>query len=203
MTTRRLRPFESTEVRDPDIVAGRKFRFPNPSGVVSMEPIGSGPQLAPRIERAADSPFTRQIINPRFEKISSSRDFTTERYNLTLAAVIGATAVLPPFVMPNDQVGWIQEFRLFVLAQTATTNVTYNIRINQGPVAGFQRTNIPGVANLLAIISNEIRIRIPMGSSVDVLITNNVAQAETVGAHLSGWYHPLSDEIREWGDSGG
>jgi hypothetical protein len=192
--------------RAPDALALRKFRFPpargGPAPDFAPSP-GESPALPPIGEQSGNADFARLIFPPRTEKIPSSRDFTAEDYNVTLAAGAGNTTTSAglAFQLPGDAVGWLQEFRLYVLSQTANTSASWNITINGGPISGFNaRQNPPGVANLVLVITNEMRIRLPMGCLVQITVTNlNANGPWTVGGFLSGWYHPLSDELRVWG----
>jgi len=186
-----------------DVSETQRFRFPNPSGQ-SPPPsfdTGSSPQLPPRGEDAADAPFTRLIFPPRIEKLVASRDFNAQDYQMALAGVVGATVQSAnlSFTVPKDQFGWLQQFTLYILSPTANTRVRFQVRINQGPVPGFDNIeNPPGVAQFILIGYDDMRVRIPTGATVDVLITNLSANAETVGGALGGWYHPEAAELRAW-----
>jgi hypothetical protein len=99
-----------------------------------------------------------------------------------------------------DHVGWLQGFTLYLLSPLATTRLNWAVRINQGPVPGFDNIqNPPGVANFELIITNDMRIRVPNGATVDVAITNLDGAAVTAGSIIQGWYHPSTDELRYFG----
>ena len=152
---------------------------------------------------AAKSPHARLVFPPRIEKLLSSQDFTGADFAMTLPAGVGATVVSTnlQFQVPQSMVGWLQFFSLYVLSQTANTAATFTVRINQGPVAGLTKQNPPGVANLVLREFTDIRVRIPNGGLVDVVVTNlNANGPWTVGGEISGWYHPQADEQRIFGE---
>lgn len=189
--------------RSNDVSETQRFRFPTPSG--SSPPprmdVGMGPQMPPRGEDASEAPFTRLVFPPRIEKLTASRDFNVQDYQMALPGVVGAsiTSAALRFQVPKDQFGWLQQFTLYVLTPTANTRVRWQVRINEGPVPGFDNIeNPPGIANFILIGYDDLRVRIPTAASVDVLITNLSANAEVVGAALAGWYHPEAAELRAW-----
>ena len=154
---------------------------------------------------ADQSPLQRVVFPPRVEKLLSSQDFNAQDWNVTLAAGAGAQAVSTNliFTLPRGMVGWLQNLSIYVLSMTNGTLVTFQLRINQSPVSGFDNLqNSPGVANLFRVDNNDMRIRIPDGAIVDVLFINNNANGPwTVGARIAGWYHPWSDEESTYGHS--
>ncbi len=161
--------------------------------------IGSPPGAA---DIAPSAPFARIVYPPRIEKMLSSQDFTGTDFAITLGAGAGTTAVSTnlQFQLPASMVGWLQFFSLYVLSQTALTAIQFAVRINQNPIAGLTKQNPPGVANLVLREFSDIRVRIPDGALVDVLITNlNANGPWTVGGEISGWYHSKADEERTFG----
>lgn len=163
---------------------------------------GGGP--TGRGNLAAQSSLTRVIDPPMREKLLSSQDFNAEDYALILAAGAGSQVQGPSFTLPETMVGWLQLVWFYVLTPTANTSVSFAVRINGGPVSGFDnQQNPPGVANFVILPFNDLRVRIPNGATVDVLVTNlNANGPWTVGAKLGGWYHALSDEMRVYGEAG-
>jgi len=145
----------------------------------------------------------RLIYPPRIEKLLSSQDFTAQDFTMILGAGIGTTvsSAALSFRLPQSMVGWLQQFSIYVLASLPTTNITFQLRINEGPVAGFSKQPPPGAANIIVIDYNDLRVRVPNGAKVDVLVTNNSAAGPwTVGGVIAGWYHPIADELRIFGD---
>lgn len=157
------------------------------------------PQEAPGV-----SPYVRQISPPWTTKIPASQDFFARDFELSVPVGVGSTvtSVALSFRLPLDHVGWLQQFALYVRGSLATTRLQWTVRINQGPVPGWDnKSNPPGIANLVLITDNGLAKRIPNGNLVDVLITNlDGAAIAGVGGFLAGWYHPKQDELRYWGE---
>lgn len=187
-----------------DVALSRAVESVLPSGMEQCPPIpGMGIQLPPRGPDIPTSTISRIIYPPRIEKLQASVDFSARNYNMALAAGIGNTVASPvlSFTVPTGQVGWLQQFSLYTLTQTAATTVQWTVRINGGPVPGFDAIqNPPGIANFVYITADDMRVRVPGGATVDVLITNvGVGGPWVVGGDLAGWYHPESAEQRAWG----
>lgn len=175
----------------PDVSGGSRF------GALTEQPPGRG-------DVAARSGMQRLIYPPRVEKLASSQDFNVQDFAMTLGAGASTTVTSTNlrFEVPASQVGWLQYFAMYLLTPTASTSAQWTVRINDGPVPGFDnKQNPPGVANLVLIEFNDLRVRLPMGSVVDVLITNlNANGPWTVGGQLAGWYHSYADELRVFGE---
>jgi hypothetical protein len=102
--------------------------------------------------------------------------------------------------MPPTFVGYLQIFGIYILSPTNAQDVTFSLRINGGPVQGWDNVQFPpGVANFVVQNAGDLQVRVPDGATVDVLVTNGSADAWTVGARISGWFHPLSEEQRIYG----
>jgi hypothetical protein len=148
-------------------------------------------------------PFQRVVFPPWVYKLPMSQDFNRNSFSEVLAAVAG-TAITPvalTFELPPNAVGYIQIFGIYTLTQSALTDVTWTLRVNDGPVSGWDNIrNPPGVANLFAQNFSDLQVRIPAGGTVSILITNNTAQGPwTVGGKIAGWYHPEIEEKRIYG----
>ncbi len=194
------------EEQNPDIAASRDFAFPPASGAYTTLPPGQshGPQLPPRGNVPGEAPFSHLQFPPRGEKIAGSVDFRVSDYTLALPAVVGGTVLGPSFRIPKDQVGWLQNNEIYVLAPTAATHFSMAIRINNGPVPGYDDIQMPpGIAFFVRAGDDEMRIRVPNGALVSILFTNISGTAETVGGLLQGWSHPVSAEARVWGPEEG
>ena len=186
-----------------DVRTNRGLAF-TPAGGPECPPLGGyAPAASPTGPSLLDAPPIRLLFPPRVEKLAASRDFNVNTFQLALAAVAGATVTSPllGFQVPKDQVGWLQNMSIYVLAPTALTVVQYTVRINGAPIDGFANLqNSPGILTEYREFINEMRVRLPMGCFVDMLITNLTAAGPwVVGGNLSGWYHPLVAEQRAWG----
>jgi len=187
--------------RAPDQTATRDMRFPSSSGAsIIPRNTGVGPQLPPRDDAPSDAAFVRLQYPPRMEKIPGSIDFNAQTYNLVLPLPAGSVVAGASFRVPKDQIGWLQNAFLWVLTPTAATLVELSIRINGGPVSGFDNIQAPpGIANFIQLPLDEMRVGLPNGCLVETFLTNRGTTAEVVGAGISGWYHPESSEQSAWG----
>lgn len=158
-----------------------------------------------RADVAAFAPMQRIVYPPRIEKLLVSQDFNAQDFAMVLAAGAGSTITSTNlrFEVPASMVGWLQIFSIYVLTPTAATSVQFTLRINEAPVSGWDNIqNSPGVANLYREDYSDLRVRLPMGSVVDVLVTNlNANGPWTLGGKLAGWYHSSADELRVYGDN--
>lgn len=149
---------------------------------------------------AQSSPLVRNIYPPWIYKLPMSVDFNENNFSTALAGVIGTTVIPVTFSVPATFVGYIQIFGIYILNPTASQDVTFTLRINQGPVQGWDNIQFPpGVANFVVQNFGDLQVRLPDGATVDVLVTNNSANAWTIGAKIAGWYHPYSEEKRIYG----
>ena len=147
-------------------------------------------------------PSTRLIYPPRIEKLPESQDFRVQDFTMSLGAGVGdsVTSSELAFTLPRGAVGWLQSASVYVLNMTAAADISFRIRINQGPVQGFADIrNSPGVANLYRENLNEMRVRIPNGATVDIIVVNIAGGAFTVGGMLAGWFHSEQAEIARFG----
>lgn len=173
----------------------RAARLARPTEVLPLEAMDS---------RAADNPAVKSIFPPWREKLTTSKDFNAEDFNMTLPAGVGATVVSANLriQLPQSMVGWLQVFSLYVQGQTPLTQAQWAVRIDNGPVSGFSNVlNPPGTANIVLITSTDLQERVPNNGTVDIIVTNlNASGPWVVGGRLRGWYHPKADELREWGE---
>ena len=178
-------------------------------GLKEMLARHSGQNMGPRIdpdvfrrqEGPADtSPLVRNVYPPWVFKLPMSQDFNVNRFDLALAGVAGAFVTPVEFQMPSTFVGYLQIFGIFILTPLATQDVTFSLLINGGPVQGWDNIKFPpGAANFVVQNFSDLQVRIPDSARVSVRVTNNNANAWTVGAKIAGWYHPQSEEARIYG----
>lgn len=166
---------------------------------------GQNLQITPETFRrptgpATESPLVRNVYPPWVYKLPMSQDFNVNRFDLALAGAAGATVVPVEFNIPSTFVGYLQIFGIFILSPLATQDVTFSLLINGGPVQGWDNVKFPpGVANFVVQNFADLQVRLPDSARVSVLVTNNNANAWTVGAKIAGWYHPQSEEQRIYG----
>ena len=185
------------------VSGNRGMIFTPPSGDPSCDPTpGMAPAPAPRGFDVRNSPTVRLLYPPKVLKLGSSQDFKANDYRVILLAGVG-TFIEPPtlmFQIPKDQVGWLQQFSLYTLNPSAATYASWSIRINGAPVSGYDNVlNPPGIANLVEVFTNNMAVRLGMGTKVQIRITNVDGSGPwTVGGLLAGWYHPRVAETRAW-----
>lgn len=171
----------------------------------SGQNVGNPTLITPAVFRAQrgpaqDAPPVRNIFPPWVYKLPASQDFNSNRFDLALAAAAGATVIPVTFDMPPTFVGYLQIFGIYILSPTALQDITFTLRINNGPVQGWDNIKFPpGVANFVVQNFGDLQVPIPDSAHVDVLVTNNNANAFTVGAKIAGWYHPWNEEQRIYG----
>lgn len=148
---------------------------------------------------AATAMQSRQVYPWWMEKIASAQDFNVQDFAMALPAGIGSTVTSDAlrFRTPASFIAVVQIFGLYLLSPTATTRVQFQLRVNQLPVAGYDNKQFPpGAANFVLQNFSDIRVRVPNGGVVDVLITNLDGAAITVGANIAGWYNSTADAMR-------
>lgn len=195
---KRLRGIDVETTRNMQVATGRGGVMAAPAALREAGAVPRTPDVVP-----GQSPFVRLLYPPRVEKLPASLDFHAQDFAMAVPAVVGGTVTSAAlaFRLPLDHVGWLQQFALYILSPLATTSLRWTVRINQGPVSGFDNIeNPPGAANALVIFTNEMRVRVPNNALVDVLITNQDGAAITAGGVLAGWYHPRVDESRMYGE---
>jgi hypothetical protein len=161
--------------------------------------------VQPQPGNLAGQSVPSRIIFPWWvERPDAALDFTAEDFNVTLAAGVGATATSAnlTFQIPQGMVGVVQIFGIYALNQLATTSVRYDLRINQGPVPGWSKQNLPGIANIFAQDFSDVRVRVMNAGKLDMLFTNlNGNGPWTVGGHIAGWILSQATVQRLGGDS--
>lgn len=171
----------------------------------SGQRVGAQQRVDPSVFRtqagpAETSPLVRNVYPPWVYKLPMSQDFNVNSFASALAAAAGATVIPVTFTLPPTFVGYVQIFGIYILSPLNTQDVTFSLRINGGAVQGWDNIKFPpGAANFVVQNFADLQVRLPNGAQVDVLVTNNNANAWTVGAKIAGWYHPESEEQRIYG----
>lgn len=146
------------------------------------------------------SPLVRNVYPPWVYKLPTSQDFNAEAYDAAIAAAVGATVTITSFQLPPTFVGWIQLFSLYVLSPTANQAVTWQLRINGGPVPGWDNIFFPpGVANFGVRDFSDLQVRVPNGALIEIIGINRSANAWTIGGKVAGWFHAMTEEERIYG----
>lgn len=180
-----------------------KHRAPDMHDLLTGGALGRS-QPSDQLGPGATAPLVRQIFPPWVYKLPTSSDFNAQDFATILAAGAGAqvTAAGWTFRLPATNVGYVQIFGIYVLNQTAATSIAWSLRINESPVPGWSNIqNPPGTANIFVQNYSELQVRVPNGAKVDVLAINqNAGGPWTIGAKINGWYHPLIEERRLYGE---
>ena len=186
--------------RAADINAVREMDFSRPGTRRLPIPGASGPPMPPPLGQSGNAPYTKLVYPPWIEKLAKSVDYRATDFSVAL----GANATIAPltwqFRLPNGQVGFHQQLTFYILQPGVATSVRFTLRINNGPVPGYEAIlSPPGIANFTLRTFNDMRISVPSGALVSVTAINLTANPETVGIDIAGWYHPQSAEERAWG----
>jgi hypothetical protein len=146
------------------------------------------------------SQFSRQIPAPWENPYPFSYQFNRNVFNSALAGAAGATVIPVTFTLPETYMGWLNWFGIYILSNTINQDITFTLRVNDGPVEGYDNWQFPpGAANFVVQNITGVSLKLPVGARVDVLVTNNNANAFTVGAKIAGWYHSEIEENRVYG----
>lgn len=120
----------------------------------------------------------------------------------SLAAVAGTTLVLPGLIYtpPPNMITVLRLVSIFCDVPTQLTNVSYIVRLNGAPVAGFTFRFFPRIAANESVDLSVLLRDIPQNTTLDLLIQNNANTGPwTVGGALSGWSYYKADAIRLYG----
>lgn len=140
------------------------------------------------------------------ERPPFATDFTAIDKATVVAAVAGTVVSLPgtQFRLPTgDFLAVVKAVTIFVNAPGLTLDVDFQVRVNNGPVPGWDRlSSFPRVAANLSIDFGGT-IFVPQGALIEMVAINNAATGPwTVGGQLTGWYLSKADIDRVFGRSG-
>lgn len=140
------------------------------------------------------------------ERPPFATDFLAIEKAEMLAAAAGTIIELPGtvFTLPaGDFIAVIKAVTIFIDAPALTTDVNWQVQINDGPVAGWDRlSTFPRVATNLSIDFGGT-IFVPQGARIRMVAINLAATGPwTVGGQLTGWYLSKADIDRVFGRAG-
>lgn len=162
----------------------------------------SGPPPQPTGEENAtnNAPFTRMQFPPWIEPLPSSLNFYAGAFTTAIPGVVGIEVPIVDFTIPSAQVGYLQNVTQYILTPLDTMRLQWTVKVNGGPVAGFDKLlNPPLQARALYIPLGNLRVRLIQGARVQLVITNLSGVACTAGGEIGGWYHDQLVEQRAWG----
>lgn len=147
------------------------------------------------------------IFLPEDHPIPDAQEFNPSGTTSTVGVETGTAIVLAPqvgsiagFIMlPAGNIGVIRSLTISITNMLTTTNVTFTLTINGGPVPGYAALRMtPRVA---PYVSNEfgepgMRVRVPVSSKIGVVFSNIDGGTYVVGASVGGWYWPEASGTR-------
>lgn len=145
----------------------------------------SGGASAPTVAQGGAGPVVRFL--PDWVPIPSSIEFNTLGQRASTLIESDVELVSAGFTLNPSQLARIASVNLFVVNLTATSQLSFTIKINGGGVDGWTSVAVfPGTTARLAENFGSY-IRVPAGGKVQVFYTNADGGSYTVGAALSGW----------------
>lgn len=157
------------------------FRYPGaPAPPPGAPPGGAGGGLSIR------------PTSPLLDRPPQGTDFYRRGYEP--AATAGTTpAVLPgsAYELPSNEAGVIRSLVLTVNTLLLTSELTWRLRFNGSPVAGWNQLQVvPGAVAYFATSfgPDETQIPVPPGATIDIQVVVADAAAYAIGATYHGWH---------------
>ena len=140
------------------------------------------------------------------ERPPFATDFTAIEKAEVLVAVAGTVLALPGATFqlpPGDFIAVVKAVTIFIDAPTLLTDVNWQLRINNGPVAGWDNlSTFPRVATNLSIDFGGT-VFVSQGAQISMVAINNANTGPwTVGGQITGWYLSRADIDRVFGRAG-
>lgn len=124
-----------------------------------------------------------------------------ERASMTGNGAVVVTQRLAYLETPDGMRGVIRELIYRINDVALTTNVTFNLRFDQGQVQSTRVEVFPKVAStdLIEFDPSVTVLKVPSGSAMDVLVSIAAGDIGTylVGTLFRGWWYP-EDFDRQW-----
>lgn len=160
---------------------------------------GVGAAPPPTVGQGGTGPVVRFL--PDWIPIPSSIEFNTLGQAASVAVENNVELAAAGFTLAATQLARIASVNLFVVNLTASSQLSFTIRINGANVDGWTNVAVfPGNTARLADNFGSY-IRCPMGAKVQVFYTNADGGTYTVGAALSGWKW-LDADGKRWLEQG-
>lgn len=162
------------------------YRIAYPSRTIPVR--GGGSVIAPPLTKAG-TVFTDPGLAPPESQQSFNLDFNQ--------AITGANTTYAPaqlqYKIPDNCYGFIQAITLLLNGITLSSNVLWQLQINGVPVQGFNAMTIlgrDGAASVTKAYDSPLRIAIPVGGQVSIVITNVDGASYTAGTSVYGYFMP-------------
>jgi hypothetical protein len=118
-----------------------------------------------------------------------------------ILAVGPSNTGLAALQMPSRSRGVIRDYTVDIANLLPTSGITFTLRINGVPVAGWRYAQFPfaspHVGVSLIAFSDRNYVEVPNGATVDVLVSVTDAVAYFVGVDFAGWSYP--EDLRYYG----
>lgn len=141
-------------------------------------------------------PKVLSIHQPWILPIPDSQDLNVMGTAATIAAEVKTEIAGCASVLAAGNIGVLRSFTVYITNMLATTNVTFTLAVNGGPVPGFGNIRMfPRVASSLSNAFDCV-IHLPVSATLQVFFTNADGGTYAIGASYSGWQHPESSAKR-------
>lgn len=98
--------------------------------------------------------------------------------------------------LPDQNIGIIRGFSVFITNMLAATVVSWTLLINGAPAGGYGSIRLYPRAAAFVGNSFDCFIRVSDGATLGVAFTNTDGGTYTIGASFSGWYWPIASGKR-------
>lgn len=178
----------------PTISAARAAALSSPYRLMIVRSVSRIRPGAPELDRGVEQPNTLNYP-PEIVRPPNSRTVSLS-VNTALAAAAGAI-VTPagfPLQLAKSEVGVIDQIDLLLNGIVLGSTVTWMLLVNGAPPPGFGAMTIlgrDGAASVSKTYGPQLRITVPAGGVISVVITNgDGAAGYTAGVGVLGWAWP-------------
>lgn len=183
-----------------DIIA-RRTSSANPSGVQPAFAPLAPPTSRDEATTVGGFPLSVQRFPPDYFPIPGATEIFAYAEHDSVGAEAGTLLNLPApgsvLQLPPRHVGVIRTVAININDLTAADDLSFSLRINGTPVAGFGNLRVFPRAATSIERAWDTRILIPDGGTVDITFTNGNGGLHLVGATYTGWFWP-EEAGRRW-----
>jgi hypothetical protein len=162
------------------------------------EPLEEG---APELSRGL--PRYVPVFSPELYPIPDAQEFNPAGSIATAAVESKAIPIAPQYgpdasaiTLPGGNIGIIRSFSISITNMLTTTNVTFTLLVNGGPVGGYGGISITPRVSPYVNIPFDCFIRLPNAAKVTASFNNIDGGNYVVGVTFGGWFWPLTSGIR-------
>lgn len=156
----------------------------------------------PRRSDAASIPRNVPVYLPEIFPIPDAVEFNPSGSATSVGAETGTAITMLPTIsnalvkLPDQNIGILRGFAVYITNMLTTTNVSWTLMINGSPAGGYGAIKLFPRASAFVGNSFDCFIRIPDGAKVGVEFTNTDGGSYIIGASFSGWYWPIASGKR-------